>query len=560
MTINNNGDNGRAIETRGKITSFTLEGCTINITGKGNNQGITIGGSQTSKAEINIKGSTISVGNAGYPIIAYNPMTLSINNSKLTGYSAIYFKGVVSSEGSHNSVVNIANCEYICPNVYDKGSNDFGAFVFEDDGITIDVVDSKINAESKGTALQSLFQLNAYAGRKSQSIKATVSGNSSVAGTLVDDGWGTSPSPLEITISGGYITADPTAYLANGKVALSSDKANYTFMVGTAPENVVVKPAAPEVEKVDTSGLTGTELDNANTLNDLAGTVKTDTTDTGLVTSTGKVAQDLTVTNTEARTALGNKASAQDTVTIVIEPKLLVKPLNYDATKKELTLDIKAVYDTIATTDPENITAANSEKIGETKELEVKDGTPVIVKFEVPESLINEISTGVYSSLTVKHVKKDGTVYYYTAAVAAENSVVYGTMKVTHGFSTFIIKSLDSRKLLVTYDYDPNTKIIYDINSVNSVTFDAAPDKAGYTFAGYEFEGVKGTYKTLTESLWNTLMNGVTTSKEVKATAKYVKVVSTGDTTNTVVPFAMLGVALLGLGVVLINKRRKNCR
>ena len=55
-------------------------------------------------------------------------------------------------------------------------------------------------------------------------------------------------------------------------------------------------------------------------------------------------------------------------------------------------------------------------------------------------------------------------------------------------------------------------------------------------------------------------MNGVTTSKEVKATAKYVKVVSTGDTTNTVVPFAMLGVALLGLGVVLINKRRKNCR
>ena len=363
----------------------------------------------------------------------------------------------------------------------------------------------------------------------------------------------------KLVVSGGYFTKDPSSYLVNGKVAVASDKDGYAFMVGTAPENVEVKLADPVVKKIDTTGLSGDALTQANTLNDLANAVTTDPTDTGLVTSAGKEAQNPAVNNTEARKALGIKADAQDTVTVVIEPRLSVEPIDYDATRKELTLDIKAVYDTIATTDPDNITEVNSVKIGKTKELEVKDGTPVVVKFEVPSALVKEVSTGVYESLTVEHVKKDGSVYYYTAKVAAEGSTVYGTMTVEHGFSNFIIKALDTRKLTVTYDVDPNNPVEYDITAVNNATLPVVK-KDGYTFSGYQFEGVSGTYTTMTASLWNTLMNGVATNKSVNATAKYTKVVNTADTTNIGLPFAVLGVALLGLGIVLINKRRRSYR
>jgi hypothetical protein len=161
--------------------------------------------------------------------------------------------------------------------------------------------------------------------------------------------------------------------------------------------------------------------------------------------------------------------------------------------------------------------------------------------------------------LTVKHIKKDGSVYYYSAKVTAEGSTVYGTMTVEHGFSNFIIKALDTRKLTVTYDVDPNNPVEYDITAVNNATLPVVK-KDGYTFSGYQFEGVSGTYTTMTESLWNTLMNGVATNKSVNATAKYTKVVNTADTTNIGLPFAVLGVALLGLGIVLINKRRRSYR
>ena len=52
-----------------------------------------------------------------------------------------------------------------------------------------------------------------------------------------------------ISISGGYFTSDPTAYVAEGKAAVASDKADYNFMIGEKGKTpAVVAAAAPAVE------------------------------------------------------------------------------------------------------------------------------------------------------------------------------------------------------------------------------------------------------------------------------------------------------------------------
>lgn len=368
----------------------------------------------------------------------------------------------------------------------------------------------------------------------------------------------------KLTISGGYFTSNPSDYLASGKVAVVSDKDGYAYMVDTAvADNVKVVAGDTTVTEINTDSLTGTAKQDAETANDMAATVTTGTGDTGLTATAGNVAKNTNITDAAAREALGNKASANDTVTIVIQPKLSVKAVSYDSEKKLLTLDIKAVYDTIATTNPDNMTDANSTKIGETKDLDVKAGTPVKITYQIPtEMAVYNNETSKYDPLTIKHIKEDGTVYYYTGTVTDEVGGAFVTFTVMHGFSDFTAMAYNTGKLTVTFDTDKNNPVTYDITSVNNVNFPDAPAKSGYTFTGYSFEGVSGTYTTMTEALWNSLMTGETGTKSVKATAQYTstgnntgKVPKTGDT-QPVALFAMSAVLGISATAILYRKKR----
>ncbi|MDD6881946.1 MAG: hypothetical protein PUE18_10295, partial [Firmicutes bacterium] len=149
LTIVNNGYQGRPVETRGNITKLNIENCHFSANGSGNTQVLTIGGYQSTKAEIIINKSTLSASNSGYPIIMFNPVKMTIDNSSFKGYCSLYFRGNVSSEGSHGSVVNANNASFDAPNVHDSGDgwNDFGAFVFQDDDISLELDSCKINAK-----------------------------------------------------------------------------------------------------------------------------------------------------------------------------------------------------------------------------------------------------------------------------------------------------------------------------------------------------------------------------------------------------------------------------
>lgn len=324
----------------------------------------------------------------------------------------------------------------------------------------------------------------------------------------------TSYSDGAITISGGYYTADPTAYLAAGKAAGTSDRSGYAFLVkDAAVGNVEVQMAVPVVNPVQVpQNADPMDESETNDLTTAAGTVSPDDSDTGLISTAGDVASTVTENDkTAATTQLKNAGvSTEDqTVSIVIQPKLEVTPQYYDSATNELTLDIKAEYDTIATTDPDNIDLTrvgtqNAVKVGDTQPLPVSDGTPVVITMAIPESMALSGGSPI-SSLTIKHIKENGTVYYYdanvTSVVEGQTTTYYATFTVTHGFSDFTLMAADTRTATVSYSttgsaVSQHTYSITDVGTALPIS-----TKSGYTFNGWTFTGLTGTYTKLPD-LW----------------------------------------------------------
>lgn len=251
ITINNAASYGRAIETRGNINSLTLDNVTINLTGVENTQGLTIGGSQNTRPNITIKNSTIDAGTSGYSYISFNPANVSIENSTFKGYSSMYFKGRVSSAGSRGTVVNATDSAFNSPNLHSgSGSNDFGAFTFEDDGISINLSNCKINAENKNTAYQAVFSFYSAASRKDVPVTITIAGNQTkVNGVISMDGtdqWNGSITLKDGTynlINGGH--SDGFNYSSNSKIGLTVTGGTFS----TDPLKYV--PFGYDVEQVD---------------------------------------------------------------------------------------------------------------------------------------------------------------------------------------------------------------------------------------------------------------------------------------------------------------------
>lgn len=213
LKIINSACPGRPIETRGNINSLTIMNCDITASGSGNNQGVTVGGNQATSAILNITNSKINVGNAGYPFILFNPVNMTITNSEFVGYCGIYFKGAISSAGSRNSNIEVINTTFDAPNIHSGIDNGFGVFVFEDDGINLDVENCYINSEMFGTANQAMVHFSSSSNRKEQSININIKGNNSLIGKIANVNSTDWEGKYSINIYGGKFTDDPTEYI-----------------------------------------------------------------------------------------------------------------------------------------------------------------------------------------------------------------------------------------------------------------------------------------------------------------------------------------------------------
>lgn len=260
-------------------------------------------GESTTAMALNITDSRIEANQGSYGMVVLKPINATINNSLLSGFSAITFKlplGLypgnrwtvgfgTANAGARGSVINATNSNFEAPNIYNTPTNGYGTFVFEEDGIDMNFTNCGFNAEALGNQVQSLFLLNGWYVHKShetQEINVTISGdNSHINGKFVDnmffahmDGYQNGydwdgnyneedkyvSSNISVTISGGTYAINPKTYTFPSN--LDTSDPNYANMPEEDPVtgyitniNYINKgftiPSTHEVKTVDQGGV-----------------------------------------------------------------------------------------------------------------------------------------------------------------------------------------------------------------------------------------------------------------------------------------------------------------
>lgn len=237
-----------------------------------------------------------------------------------------------------------------------------------------------------------------------------------------------------VIVGGGYFTTDPTNYVASDYVAGTSDVSGYSYKVvaKTNTGSVEVKPAVakPEV-KVDKIPQADKEKVAA-----AAKTVSAPTLGAAAVDE----AQKIDKSKADELVAKANKVTGDKK--LYVQTALKVEPTAYSAENKTLTLDITPQYRIVAST----ATTADGIELGENgKNAEVVQGyqpleitKPIEVTMELPNGFVAD---GV-NELSVKHIKHDGTVEYYTGKVVGGTNGTKAITFTTNGFSPFTISAV----------------------------------------------------------------------------------------------------------------------
>lgn len=151
VIIKNTSSGARCIDTRGHISSLTLDHATLDTQGctGGYNQPLTIGGSQADPATVTIKNNSLIQTNDEatkyYAIITFNPVNMTITNSTVKGWACIYAKGPDGSTGSRGSVFTVVDSTLESSNIYNGNSNAFAAIMIADNDVEVNIDHTAIN-------------------------------------------------------------------------------------------------------------------------------------------------------------------------------------------------------------------------------------------------------------------------------------------------------------------------------------------------------------------------------------------------------------------------------
>lgn len=412
---------------------------------------------------------TSALEGAGTAVLFNVPGTLDIENSTLNGH----WQGIIARGGTitvRNSVIT---------NTYDKLNTSYedkwgtgnavtvagiaiGNKGEENDGYNFPVSVTLENTSVTSVGPNPAIYVYQMEGEK-RTVTVKISGDSAVSGDFIvkkDE----KVEKVDVSISGGYFTSDPSEYCAEGYYAGESDNAAYAYQVkegkaGTEPAKVVAAEpdvkAAENIPKSVTNALSGTEatLDAAAKEQAAKNTVDTIAATTALTT---------------AGIATGGK-----TVTVVVQPYLAMEAKSYDSTKGTMTVDIKAMYRTVATTadldgaDAEDIIVSGEEETGETANAVVigeKENTlpvkgSVEISIPLPDGFVSNANP-----IFVQHKN----IYEYKAKVTSDGGATptyTATFTNPHGFSTFVLST--------------ETKAVATVNDTDYTNFQQAVEDAG---------------------------------------------------------------------------------
>lgn len=267
------------VTTNGNIT-LTLDNVKIVADGGGNSQALTIGGASEEGEWVNvtITNSELTTNKAGYPIIVFNPVKMTITDSFLSGYTGIYFKGryrptgeALNVPGAKGSEVTVNGSTVFAPNEHGQGQNDFGLYVFEDGGITLNVTDSTSGVASTGGSEQRIVCDNRYQGDTYSPNKVIFTGGEirldNSGNTYFESG--SAPEGSTLTVGGGTKLNFPleSKYLAEDSSLVFDEQGQITV----ANQSVI---ARIDIEEYNLSYEVGELNDSVlNVLASLAGDV-----------------------------------------------------------------------------------------------------------------------------------------------------------------------------------------------------------------------------------------------------------------------------------------------
>ena len=246
----------------------------------------------------------------------------------------------------------------------------------------------------------------------------------------------------KVAIKGGYFAhfnpannkaeGAGTNFVADGYVAATSDKSGYDYKVveKTNTGSIVVKPAVAEPE-VNVSDKIS-ESDKAK-VEDAAKSVE--------VPTLGAAAGDkvAAISKTDAESLVAEAPDLQNP-TLYVQTALKVEPTAYSAENKTLTLDITPQYRIVASTADKaddiilSGDSTNAQVVQDYQKLTIT--APTVVTMKLPTGFVAD---GV-DKLSIKHIKGNGTVEYYTGIVT-ETSGTKTLTFTTNGFSPFVISS-----------------------------------------------------------------------------------------------------------------------
>lgn len=318
-------------------------------------------------------------------------------------------------------------------------------------------------------------------------------------GNFASNGFYVSAVTTENTsITDGYFTADPSAYLEDGYVTLSSNVAGYNYMV--EPKN----EEAPEVVSGPAEAGTKVEGEDADKLVE---EIKNNNVDApGLGTSANDVAQENTVDELVAKADAETVANAEnvlgaelsdESVAIVVEPYLGITITGLDTAATDaaiLTLDIESLYNVVATNRENSDTpidkdsdTPNAVNLLEAQSMTVT--TPVTVTIPLTKTIYDVLNGA--GDIYVLHKNT----YYYAATLAEkiDTTTTYSlSFTTTNGFSPFAVLS-DSRTAAVSFtDGDPASVTYIPSNVGNALPEYVGVVPTGKYFAGWTFTDANG--------------------------------------------------------------------
>ena len=419
------------------------------------------GNNTTGNMNFIVNGGTLSA-HQGPAIYQSGQCKLTVTGGTLNGGISLRMGQVNISGGTINATTGsidsinecynksgniwLADALYVFGGTYDKGDTQ------HKNSLNLNITGGTFNCSNGQGSAVAIYDI----GKVAQSANITISGNAKFSTNASDrsayqvlsltdlgvknpaEGYNQNNLVGKVTssITGGYFTTDPTAYLATGKGLVDSDLAGY-YKVGdsTVDVDTEVKAGAPSVSIPTNSGLTEDDVKSAAT---------SQATQASLAKAASSLTSNQSIVGTkeDAKKALGDKVQGDQPITVVVQPYLDVKVVEVNNDAATMSVNISALYNVIATTDPDNIRLptesennANAVILKEKQDMSVSK--PVTIKLALPNGFAQD-----KAKLSIKHTKENGSIEYYTGIVSTEGTAsdtkTYVTFT-TNGFSPFVI-------------------------------------------------------------------------------------------------------------------------